>query len=334
LKGTDIHKLLVTAWGDVIGVRQIQRLMKEFEDGKRTSFARKEGSGRPKSEKRIDLVEKVKADLMVEPRCGSRYLAAKYETTKDMILEIIRDDLGYRCVQSVWVPYALTEMNKEQRVACCEVIVSMLDKRNMNKNLIVIDEKQFYSRGMGNPVSRMAWIPPDGDAPRIARRLPMAKKWMVLYAANFDGLHFFKVMPTGVTVTAAVYIDFLQEAVASFNTHQLTVARKAVRWENAVIMHDNAPVHVAKTTTNFLESKHCRIVKQPAYSPDTNLCDRMIFPLLEMRRRSVIFDSAESIEQFLRDATATLTSEVMITEFYKLQQHCLEIIDHNGDYVQ
>ena len=155
----------------------------------------------------------------------------------------------------------------------------------------------------------------------------------VLYAANFEGLHFSKVMPTGVTVTAAVYIDFLKEAVASFNTHQLIAARKTVRWENAVIMHDNAPVHVAKATATFLESKHCTTLKQPAYSPDTNLCDRMIFPLLEMRRRSIHFESAESLELFLRDAAATLTSEIMMIEFEKLKLHCEEIINNNGDYI-
>ena len=115
-----------------------------------------------------------------------------------------------------------------------------MDKRNMQKNLVFTDEKQFYARGIGNAASRKAWIPPDGDVPQIARRMPMSKKWMVLWAANFDGLHFLRVMPNNTTVTSQVDIAFLQDAFNSFNTHQLLQTRKAVKWENATLIHDNA----------------------------------------------------------------------------------------------
>jgi len=161
----------------------------------------------------------------------------------------------------------------------------------------------------------------------------MQKKWMVLWAANFNGLHYFRVMPKNTTVTSEVYIDFLEQAFASFNTHQLQQTRNAVQWENALLMHDNAPVHVSKATTNFLQSKYCTILEQPAYSPDTNICDRMIFPLLEMHRKDVIFDDPDSLVNFLRDSIGRMSSEVMMHEFDKLRQHCMHIIDHNGNFV-
>ena len=46
-KSTDIHRILTTAWGDeVISVRQVQRISKEYEDGNRVDFKRKPDSGK------------------------------------------------------------------------------------------------------------------------------------------------------------------------------------------------------------------------------------------------------------------------------------------------
>ena len=181
--------------GNIIGLRQVQRIMKEFEDGTRTSFDRIEGSGRPKTEKRLQLVEEVKAELLADSRMSIRDLSTKFDASRQMIMDIIHNDLGFRSVHCKWIPHNLTDAHKERRVNSCQKIVEAMDKRNMQKNLVFTDEKQFYAHGIGNAASRKAWIPPDGDVPQIARRIPMAKAWMVLWAANFDGLYFFRVMP-------------------------------------------------------------------------------------------------------------------------------------------
>ena len=59
-KATKIHEVLQNAWPeDCLSVRQIQRLCKEYEEGNRKSFERKEGQGRPVSDFRLENIEAV-----------------------------------------------------------------------------------------------------------------------------------------------------------------------------------------------------------------------------------------------------------------------------------
>ena len=114
MPGSKTHELLTTALGEnIIGLRQVQRIMKEFEDGTRTSFDCIEGSGRPKTEKRLQLVEEVKAELLADSRMSIRDLSTKFDASRQMIMDIIHNDLGFRSVHCKWIPHNLTEFLPE-----------------------------------------------------------------------------------------------------------------------------------------------------------------------------------------------------------------------------
>ena len=90
---------------------------------------------------------------------------------------------------------------------------------------------------------------------------------------------------------------------------------------------------MSKYTKDFLQSKNCNLLKQSAYSPDINLCDRMSFPTLEMRRSKKLISNIAELETFLTNELSTLTPEIMHHELEKLKIHCLNIIENNGLYV-
>ena len=85
-------------------------------------------------------------------------------------------------------------------------------------------------------------------------------------------------------MNSEVYCEFLENAFASFSTFELRQNGKAVFWENAIIQQDNARPHVSRETRDFIASKNAVLLPQAPYSPDTNICDRFIFPKLEMER--------------------------------------------------
>ncbi len=62
------------------------------------------------------------------------------------------------------------------------------------------------------------------------------------------------------------------------------------RWE-MVVQHDNARPHVARNVTEWIETQHMSLLKQPPYSPDTNLMDRFLFRNYEVFRRGHDFEN-------------------------------------------
>ena len=73
-----------------------------------------------------------------------------------------------------------------------------------------------------------------------------------------------------------------------------------ILFENARIIQDNARPHVSAFTTNFMTEKNIRLLKQPPYSPDCNLCDSYVFPRLEAIRKGN-FQSRDEINLFLQN---------------------------------
>ena len=56
-KVVDIHNIICTAWGPkAIGLRRVQMITKEFQEGERLQFERSEGSGRRMSALRAEQI--------------------------------------------------------------------------------------------------------------------------------------------------------------------------------------------------------------------------------------------------------------------------------------
>ena len=67
------------------------------------------------------------------------------------------------------------------------------------------------------------------------------------------------------------------------------------------LQHDNAKPHTARATTNHLEERNIRILRQPPYC--------YIFPRLECQRDH--FESKEDMENFLSESMPFFTGERM-----------------------
>lgn len=335
IKAAEIHRMLQTAWGDQYDMseRRVREIVKEFSDGERTSFERIAGSGRRQSDTRLVLVDRVREEIKEDPHLSCRRLATNHGVSRQMIYDILTVDLGLVSVSDRYVPHKLSDFNKQNRVTCCKEILKAMNTRTIKRRLVHTDEKWFYSRSMGSPSTRSSWVSPDGDYPTTPRRTPMDKKMMALIACNFEGLSYSKVLEVGETVNSEVYITFLEEAFAAFNIYELRQMGKAVIWETAVLYHDNARPHVSAATNQFLDAKNCVRLRQPPYSPDTNILDRFVFPKLEMERSSIQFDTTEQLRQFLREGLQRNTEQMLSRQFEKLRMHYQNVIDHDGNYI-
>ena len=334
-RGTEIHSIITAAWGDVITVRRVQQIMKEYATDRRQDFDRELGSGGVKSQKRLDLVPLVRDELSENKRLTCNELAIMFDTNVRMIHHIITDDLDMKSVRDKWVPHELSVANKESRVQCCRNLIDVLSERNIRRYLIIVDEKWFYSKPIGCPQSRRSWTSVDeaGDRDTIPKRKSTDKKFMALVAINLEDLYFAQVLEPNQNVNSELYTNFLNDAVTSFSNHALIVQRRAVLWENMRLMHDNARPHTSEHTVRFLESKNVRRVFQAPYSPDLNMLDRLIFPMLEMKRSQINFQNANDLQHYLDETLVNLTPQMMRKEAEKLQEHCRKVIQAHGDYI-
>lgn len=334
LNATEIHQFIVNAWGEnLISLRRVQEITKAYREGTKDNFERVTGSGRPKSESRVQSVDDIRKAIEDDPCLTSRELSDIFQISKDTVLRILRDDLNFKCVSTKWVPHELSEMNKTNRVTCCENLIEKYELRAASKRIIITDEKWFYARPLGNLKTRRRWIGPHGDTPITPKRTMSDKKFLVLMAVSFDGLSHFKILDLNVTVNSIVYTDFLEESLIAFNTYELRQQHRAIQWENVILQHDNARPHISDHTMRFLESKNCQLLHQAPYSPDLNVLDRMVFPKLEMKRCKISFQSQEDLQLFLDEELRTLTPDVMKNALEMLIVHCKSVIEYEGSYV-
>lgn len=333
MNASEIHEFIDNAWpGECPSVRHIRRLSKEFRDGERDTFERLPGSGRKQTETRKENVDEVRILIEEDSSITINQISARLDISHSMVQRIIEDDLETIWKGTQWVPHTLNEINKAIRVERCQVLLDSLSTRLAKKNLVTIDEKFFYCRNL-KPRNRIgSWITPDGDShvSQTARRKSVEMKYHVIVAVSQRGNHYFEILPQNETVDATRYIQFLTNL-----ERFLLNLRNPLLVENMRLIHDNARPHVAVATANYIAGKNIRLLRQPPYSPDCNLCDCYLFKRLESRRDSqnLNFNSREDLENFLNAELSLFTSNRMEAALDKMMDVMRTIIQNDGNYV-
>ena len=180
-----------------------------------------------------------------------------------------------------------------------------------------------------NTIGSWVSVGPDGDfnAIKTPKRSTMEPKVMVIFAVTQRGLHYFEILERGATMDSARYIEFLRNLEI-----KLRSAHPPILFENARIIMDNARPHISRETSNFLADKNVRLLKQPTYSPECNLCDRFVFPFLESKREGN-FQNVDEVRSFLELNCPLLTEERMNKALTTMEDDLTRIINSNGDYL-
>jgi len=328
-KSTTIHELLVEAWGEeaVVGVRRIQAIAKEFSEG-REGIKRQAGSGRPRTSTSPENVEIVRQLIEDNNTLSCPEIEAMTGIEERSVQRILTKSLHKKSLYYRWVPHALTEHNKENRVECAREILRTLDRRLMKEKLIVLDEKWVYLRSVRPKECQRAWVDGAGDRPQQARRTIIDRKVMVIVASNYSkSFSYIEVLHDGGSINADRYLVFLQNMFTALERHL-----QLPHWE-LHLQHDNARPHVAIIVRNWLAAERINLLEQPPYSPDFNLMDRYLFRNYEVYRSGVDFDNSNDVEANINDFITNLTANKLQKEFQQLKIHLANVIEAAGDYV-
>ena len=83
----------------------------------------------------------------------------------------------------------------------------------------------------------------------------------------------------------------------------------------------------------WLTAQHISSLKQPPYSPDTNLMDRFLFRNYEVYRRGQHFCDSQEIDESVRQFSNATAPSKLTKEIESFLEHLQKVIDVNGDYV-
>ncbi|KAL4473443.1 hypothetical protein ABPG72_012122 [Tetrahymena utriculariae] len=211
-----IYTYLIQAWGEVISLRRIQQLAKEFKDNERIETVRKQGSGRNKSAQNINLIRNL---INEDNRYSLDQLSEETGIERMSVQRILNNDLQLKSLMCKWVPYNLLQSQKDQRVEECKNIMQYIAKLRVKDSLIVADEKWVYSRPVLPSRNNRNWIDTENPNQKFscqARRTISDKKFLLIMASNFGGSMYYEVNDTGKTIDSQIDIQSLLKMLQNF----------------------------------------------------------------------------------------------------------------------
>ena len=327
----EIHNQLSTAWHDKAPSQAtVYRVFNDLASGARTSLSDAPHSGRPKSACIPEKIEEVEKLIAINPRITIEEIGEEASISHGSAYTIVTVYLQLTCRCSRWVPHSLCPEQKLQRVEAAHDwlgVFQNMDERELMQRIVVIDEKYFYHRSLGNKQSNRSWCLGDEERQRVPRRTMNDTKSHVICATSFCGRYHFAVLDKR-TVNSDVYIAFLTEM-----HHKFVHERNSLGWSRMLLIHDNARPHTSNKTRDFLTSRGVQLLKQPPYSPDFNLCDRWLFGMLERKRNRCNFNSAHDLEVFLHGALTGIEKGDHERQLGHLKNDLTAVIDAAGDYL-
>ena len=116
---SEIHFDLVSTFPDSCpGFSTVKTWSREFRAGTFT-LEKRTSSGQPRETRTTENIAAVERLVANNPRMTPRQVTVEVSLPPTTILRILTEDLGFKNLLSVLIPYNLPDSNKSQRVECC-----------------------------------------------------------------------------------------------------------------------------------------------------------------------------------------------------------------------
>lgn len=174
--------------------------------------------------------------------------------TRQRVQQLIKDDIGLNYENKIAKP-RLTQRHKNARIAFAEKYKFWEEEF---ETVIFSDEKKFNLDGPDG--HHKYWRDPRNPRQTCHKRNHGGGSLMVWAAFGARGKSQICFVPT--KMNAEIYADLLENNLIDFAGE--------LYGDNWTFQQDNAPVHVARLTKNFLSTHNIPVWEWPAVSPDLN----------------------------------------------------------------
>jgi histone-lysine N-methyltransferase SETMAR len=323
---------LKAAWGEKApGRSTIFQWFKEYKDGSRTSFLDLPRSGRPSLHFDKKTVDSVRDLLEPNRKISLREMSNILGFNKDAIHHIITNMLEYRKISSVWLPYPLTDKQKEKRVTCANAILKMFRKNSMEylrRCFVVQDETWCFFKPINDKDDAKVWCHQSEKRPRIVKLIPNVAKSLLMICYTSDGKFYIEGTIKDETIDSTRYMEFVGNCIEYMRKYK----GKSLHKNEIIWQHDNAKPHISVLTKQFFQTQNIDLIKQSTYSPDLNQCDRWLNKYLKREMKKMSYDTLDELLKNARKILKAVPHEVLEKELNNLIRHCKSVINCGGDY--
>ena len=284
----EIHQRLTTRLGDAsTGFSTVSKWVRDFNCGIKAIKVTQSHGPEP-TVFTPENAERVKSVIIDDPWITYHELEDKTGIPTTCLYRICTYILGLQKKLCRFVPYFLSDEQKQHRMNICRQNLQMIDEGGQKLVDTIITGDEVYVHYYEPKLSREAKIfvfenevPPD-----VVRKTKTIGK--VLYAVFFNTAGLIQ----------AVKLEGQKTCTALwYTTKCLPRVLSSVGTSDVMIHHDNSRIHTASLTTQFLTEKNVKMVPHPPYSPDLAMCDFWLFSGLKHNLRGKSFKSEEEIDE-------------------------------------
>jgi histone-lysine N-methyltransferase SETMAR len=287
-------------------------------------FERASGSGRRPNEELIGLIFAV---LEQEPFHSVRSLATAVKSPPTTVWRSLHSS-GFVLRNLRLVPHALSPSEKASRVDMAIQLKKSIEtaKHQGWRFFLTGDESWFY---FTTDYEHM-WTPEGATLPtRVRRTVASAKRMLTVFWSPL-GFPVIKALPKGMRFNAEYFCSvILREIDANRPSHSAVD-----RGRNLVLHFDNATVHTARCTQEFMRENRMRRAPHPPFSPDLAPSDFYLFGKVKTALRGQIFEEENELVAAVREVLATISRDELESVFADWLRRLDECVQKNGDYVE
>lgn len=317
----EAHQMLKEAYSDhALSIRTCQFWFQRFKNSDFDINDREHGKPPQKFED-AELQE-----LLDEDDCQSQIqLADTLNVTQAAVSKRLHK-MGKIQKEGKWVPYELTERQKERRKTTCEMLIERQEKKLFMHRIITGDEKWIY---FDNPKRKRSWTDPGKPSTSTAKPNIHGKKALLCIWWDQRGILYYELLQPGETVTA---VRYEQQLIKLSNELQAKRPEWANRHDKMILLHDNARPHVAKPVANVIKQLKWEVLPHPPYSPDIAPSDYHLFRSMAHGLSEQRFQNYNDVKKWLDEWIASKQDKFFYDGIHKLLKNWKSVVNNDGNY--
>ena len=268
-------------------------------------------SGRPRSARTQQLVNKVKCRLYRKPKQSIRKMASQLRASRSTVQRVVVEELGLRPYKKRKA-HGLTQKQQAKRLPRIKALLERFADKDLDR-LVFSDEKLFCLEEKHNSQNVRVYAASFEDIPehlRTVERFLYEKRIMIWCGVSKKGklpLHF---VEPGTKINAAYYKRYVLQNVVQPQCQQL------YNGQDWTFQQDSAPAHKDQTVQNWCRTNLPDFISTeewPPYSPDLNPLDYSIWGILEAKVNATRHTSLDSLKAKIVKEWNDLPMEVVRT---------------------
>ncbi|XP_060534524.1 histone-lysine N-methyltransferase SETMAR-like [Cylas formicarius] len=270
----------------MLDVLSVYEWAKRFREG-RESVEDDSREGAPSTSRTAQNVDRLRVRVLGDRRVSLRILEDELGINKEIIRQMLHEDLGMRKLCAKMVPKVLTVEQKELRLSICEDIISRIEEEGEDWIIVITgDESWVFQYDPETKRLSMQWVEKGGKRPTKARMSKSKVKSLLIALFDINGVVHHEYVPAGPCVSCTAGIGRT--------------------WMGAASRQRSSPLLIR--SSRFFAKNGIPTLPHPPYSPDLAPCDFHLFPQLKSYLKGNRYDGVEEVQRVTTRVLRDLSS--------------------------